>query len=151
MTFRGWLRDVTPVGSTSAMTKAVCITANAATFGAIIKRLRMAEGWTIAELARRSGFTKNHLSLIELGKNMPGLSTTPRKLVSGHTILHDHRSDGHVLPGALYQALYGAVRPGSQTSETKQPRSGTRSVARCREARGFMPGKQSSRGAATDR
>jgi DNA-binding XRE family transcriptional regulator len=77
MTFRGWLCDVTPVASTSAMTKAAFITANAATFGAIIKRLRKAEGWTIAELARRSGFTNNHLSLIELGKNMPGLSTTP--------------------------------------------------------------------------
>src|SRR5438046_10752810 len=56
------------------MTKAAYITADAASFGGIIKRLRMAEGWTIAEFARRSGFTKNHLSLIELGKNMPSIN-----------------------------------------------------------------------------
>jgi transcriptional regulator with XRE-family HTH domain len=30
----------------------------------------MAEGWTITELARRSGFNKNHLRLLELGQNM---------------------------------------------------------------------------------
>jgi len=56
------------------MTKAVQIAADAVTFGKIIRRLRMAEGWTIVEFARRSGFNKNHLSLIELGKNMPSLN-----------------------------------------------------------------------------
>ena|SRR5438552_13318599 len=65
--WRGW-RTI------SAMTKAAYITADAASFGAIIKRLRMSEGWTIAEFARRSGFTKNHLSLIERGKNIPSLN-----------------------------------------------------------------------------
>jgi len=34
----------------------------------------MTEGWTIAEFGRRSGFNKNHLSLIELAKNMPSLN-----------------------------------------------------------------------------
>ena len=33
----------------------------------------MAEGWTITEFARRSGYHKNHLSMIELGKNTPSL------------------------------------------------------------------------------
>src|SRR5216684_3745602 len=56
------------------MTKAAYVTADAASFGGIIKRLRMSEGWTIAEFARRSGFTKNHLSLIERGKNIPNLN-----------------------------------------------------------------------------
>jgi transcriptional regulator with XRE-family HTH domain len=56
------------------MTKAAYITADAADFGRLIRRLRMAEGWTIAEFARRSGFNKNHLSLLELGKNMPSLN-----------------------------------------------------------------------------
>ena len=56
------------------MTKAAYVTADAATFGRIIRRLRMAEGWTIAEFARRSGFSKNHLSLLELGKNLPSLT-----------------------------------------------------------------------------
>jgi transcriptional regulator with XRE-family HTH domain len=55
------------------MTKAAYVTADAATFGGIIKRLRMSEGWTIAEFARRSGFTKSHLGLIERGKNIPSL------------------------------------------------------------------------------
>jgi transcriptional regulator with XRE-family HTH domain len=56
------------------MTKAAYVTADAADFGRVIRRLRMSEGWTIAELARRSGFNKNHLSLLELGKNMPSLN-----------------------------------------------------------------------------
>ena len=67
LTFRGWLYDL-------CVTKAAYITADAASFAKIIRRLRMAEGWTIAELARRSGFNKNHLSLIELGKNIPSLN-----------------------------------------------------------------------------
>jgi transcriptional regulator with XRE-family HTH domain len=56
------------------MTRAAQITADAASFGSLIRRLRMSEGWTIAELGRRSGFNKNHLSLIEMGKNMPSLN-----------------------------------------------------------------------------
>jgi transcriptional regulator with XRE-family HTH domain len=56
------------------MTKAAYVTADAAEFGRIIRRLRMGEGWTIAEFARRSGFNKNHLSLLELGQNLPSLN-----------------------------------------------------------------------------
>ena len=33
----------------------------------------MSQGWTIATFARRSGFSKNHLSLLELGKNVPSV------------------------------------------------------------------------------
>ena len=55
------------------MTKARHIYADAASFGRIIRRLRMAEGWTIAEFARRAGYHKNHISMIELGKNTPSL------------------------------------------------------------------------------
>ena len=55
------------------MTKAKRISADAASFGRVIRRLRMAEAWTITEFARRSGYHKNHLSLIELGKNTPSL------------------------------------------------------------------------------
>jgi transcriptional regulator with XRE-family HTH domain len=56
------------------MTKAAHISADAATFGRIIQRLRMGQGWTMAEFARRSGFNKNYLSLLEQGKNMPSLN-----------------------------------------------------------------------------
>jgi transcriptional regulator with XRE-family HTH domain len=52
------------------MTKATRVAADAVNFGKILQRLRMAEGWTITELARRSGFNKNHLRLLELGQNM---------------------------------------------------------------------------------
>ncbi|HVG22822.1 MAG TPA: helix-turn-helix transcriptional regulator [Thermoanaerobaculia bacterium] len=56
------------------MTKARYLTADAASFGRVLQRLRMTEGWTIVELARRSGFNKNHLRLLELGQNMPSLT-----------------------------------------------------------------------------
>ncbi|HYC90853.1 MAG TPA: helix-turn-helix transcriptional regulator [Thermoanaerobaculia bacterium] len=56
------------------MTKARYLTADAASFGRTLQRLRLAEGWTIVELARRSGFNKNHLRLLELGHNMPSLN-----------------------------------------------------------------------------
>lgn len=55
------------------MTKAMHVTADAASFGRIIQRLRMAEGWTLVEFARRSGFNKNHLRTLELGQNMPSM------------------------------------------------------------------------------
>ena len=53
------------------MTNATRLTADAAAFGRILQRLRMAQGWTIAELARRTGYNKNHLRLLEHGQNMP--------------------------------------------------------------------------------
>jgi transcriptional regulator with XRE-family HTH domain len=56
------------------MTKARYVLADAAAFGRILQRLRMAEGWTITEFARRAGYNKNHLRLLEQGKNMPSLS-----------------------------------------------------------------------------
>lgn len=55
------------------MTKASYVSANAAVFGKILRRLRLAQGWTVIECARRCGIHKNHLSLLELGKNMPSL------------------------------------------------------------------------------
>jgi transcriptional regulator with XRE-family HTH domain len=55
------------------VTKASIITADAANFGRVIRRLRMSQGWTIAQFAQRSGFSKNHLSVIELGKNIPSV------------------------------------------------------------------------------
>jgi transcriptional regulator with XRE-family HTH domain len=56
------------------MTKATHISADAVRFGRVIQRLRLERGWSIAELARRSGFNKNYLSLLEKGKNTPSLN-----------------------------------------------------------------------------
>lgn len=55
------------------MTKANQVYADADVFGRMIRRLRLSQGWTITELARRSGVNKNHLSMLELGKNTPSL------------------------------------------------------------------------------
>ena len=60
--------------SVHVMTKARHITAEAKGFGQVIRRLRLAEGWTIANLARRSGVNKNHLQVLEAGQNMPSLN-----------------------------------------------------------------------------
>ena len=56
------------------MTKATRINGDAMRFGRVIQRLRLEQGWSIAELARRSGFNKNYLSLVEKGKNTPSLN-----------------------------------------------------------------------------
>jgi transcriptional regulator with XRE-family HTH domain len=57
-----------------SMTRAGRVTADAASFGQVIRRLRLSQGWTMTELARRSGLNKNHLGLLELGKNTPSLN-----------------------------------------------------------------------------
>ena len=44
-------------------------------FGAILKRLRVARGWTILTAARRSGMNPNYLGVLEKGGNMPSLET----------------------------------------------------------------------------
>lgn len=56
------------------MTKAARITADAASCGRVLQRLRLTQGWSVAELARRTGFNKNHLRLLERGANMPSLA-----------------------------------------------------------------------------
>ena len=48
---------------------------DAVRFGAILKRLRLARGWTIVTAARRSGMNPNYLGALEKGGNMPSLET----------------------------------------------------------------------------
>ena len=48
---------------------------DAVRFGAILKRLRVARGWTILTAARRSGMNPNYLGVLEKGGNMPSLET----------------------------------------------------------------------------
>ena len=48
---------------------------DAVRFGAILKRLRLARGWSIVTAARRCGMNPNYLGALEKGGNMPSLET----------------------------------------------------------------------------
>jgi transcriptional regulator with XRE-family HTH domain len=48
---------------------------DAARFGAILQRLRLARGWTLTKLAQRSGMNRQYLSIVERGGNVPSLTT----------------------------------------------------------------------------
>ncbi len=48
---------------------------NAILFGGIIKRHRIARGWTIRDLARHIGMHATYLGVLESGRNMPSLDT----------------------------------------------------------------------------
>ncbi|HEV7241355.1 MAG TPA: helix-turn-helix transcriptional regulator [Thermoanaerobaculia bacterium] len=57
------------------MTKSLDTRPNAVLFGQIIRRLRLARGWTIAQLARESEMHPNYLASMEKGGNTPSLDT----------------------------------------------------------------------------
>ena len=44
-------------------------------FGALLRRLRLARGWSIVTAAQRSGMNSNYLGSLENGRNMPSLDT----------------------------------------------------------------------------
>jgi transcriptional regulator with XRE-family HTH domain len=48
---------------------------DASRFGAIIRRLRLARGWTLADFAKASGMNATYLGVLERGGNMPSLTT----------------------------------------------------------------------------
>lgn len=48
---------------------------DAVQFGAILRRLRVARGWSIVTAAQRSGMNPNYLGSLEKGGNMPSLGT----------------------------------------------------------------------------
>jgi transcriptional regulator with XRE-family HTH domain len=47
-------------------------------FGTMVNRRRLARGWTLADLARVSGFHPTWLGVLERGENLPGLPTILR-------------------------------------------------------------------------
>jgi transcriptional regulator with XRE-family HTH domain len=51
------------------------ITAEAIRFGAIIRRLRLARGWTAVKLAQRAGMNSRYLGVLEQGGNDTSLTT----------------------------------------------------------------------------
>lgn len=48
---------------------------DAARFGTILRRLRIARGWTLVIAARRCGMNPNYLGALEKGGNMPSVET----------------------------------------------------------------------------
>ena len=57
------------------MPKSQRVDADAVRFGAIIRRLRLARGWTLVKFAQRSGMNATYLGVLEKGGNMPSLQT----------------------------------------------------------------------------
>ena len=52
--------------------------ADAVRFGAIVTRLRMERGWSLADFSRASGMNATWLGVLERGGNMPSLATILR-------------------------------------------------------------------------
>ena len=48
---------------------------DAVRFGAILRRLRLARGWTLIIAAQRCGMNPNYLGALEKGGNMPSVDT----------------------------------------------------------------------------
>ena len=44
-------------------------------FGALVSRLRIERGWSLVDLAARSGMNGTYLGVLERGGNMPTLAT----------------------------------------------------------------------------
>lgn len=57
------------------MPKSQHVDPDAVRFGAIIRRLRLARGWTLVKFAQRSGMNATYLGVLEKGGNMPSLQT----------------------------------------------------------------------------
>ena len=49
--------------------------ADAARFGAIIRRIRKERGWTQRKLAQRAGLSTAYVAIVEMGDNVPSLTT----------------------------------------------------------------------------
>ncbi|HYC93901.1 MAG TPA: helix-turn-helix transcriptional regulator [Thermoanaerobaculia bacterium] len=57
------------------MPRARVLDEDAVRFGAMVMRLRMERGWSIADLSRASGMNATWLGVLEQGGNMPSLAT----------------------------------------------------------------------------
>jgi transcriptional regulator with XRE-family HTH domain len=59
----------------AAMPKLTSTNHDAVRFGAILRRLRVARGWTLILAAQRCGMNPNYLGALEKGGNMPSVDT----------------------------------------------------------------------------
>ena len=57
------------------MPRSMIISPEAVRFGAAIRRIRKARGWTIVKLAQRAGMNSNYLGVLEQGGNDTSLTT----------------------------------------------------------------------------
>lgn len=57
------------------MTKSRQADPDAVFFGAVLRRERLARGWTIVKLARRAGMNSQYVGVVEAGRNSPTLAT----------------------------------------------------------------------------
>ena len=59
----------------ATMPKLTSTNHDAVRFGAILRRLRLARGWTLIIAAERCGMNPNYLGSLEKGGNMPSVDT----------------------------------------------------------------------------
>lgn len=57
------------------MPRLTSVNRDAVRFGAILRRLRLARGWTIVVAAQRCGMNSSYLGTLEKGRNMPSLDS----------------------------------------------------------------------------
>lgn len=57
------------------MPRSRMIDPDAERFGAILQRLRLQRGWTRKKLATRAGLSAQYVGILEMGGNVPSLST----------------------------------------------------------------------------
>lgn len=72
---RGKLAYVCADGILYVVPKLTSTNRDAMEFGAILRRLRLARGWSLITAAQRSGMNPNYLGSLEKGGNMPSLAT----------------------------------------------------------------------------
>ncbi|WP_081967240.1 tetratricopeptide repeat protein [Kitasatospora sp. NRRL B-11411] len=79
-------------------------------FGALLRDLRLAAGWTQEELSDRSGVSVHSISMLEAGRRRPRLSSVARL------------ADGLALPaGRREQLVAAATRPATDRPATDRP------------------------------
>lgn len=57
------------------MPRAQSIDPDARRFGLVVAGMRISRAWTFVDLARASGMNADWLSILELGRNVPSLTT----------------------------------------------------------------------------
>jgi HTH-type transcriptional repressor of puuD len=78
---------------------------SASRFGAIVRRLRTARGWTLRDLARKADMNPTYLGFLERGENVPTLVTILRMAkifdVDASEIIREVEGKGTLGSGAV--------------------------------------------------
>jgi transcriptional regulator with XRE-family HTH domain len=92
------------------MPQARVVNDDAVRFGAIVNRLRMGRGWSLADFAAASGMNATYLGVLERGGNMPNLATVVQ-------LARVFGMKGWELVRELEQAQAGAVAGGRDVQD----------------------------------